>query len=279
LKQEFVKVAKKTTLVRRITRWIVWLVVVLLALFALQVGVLAFPQIALHNRVQVGAVILYHDGGSDEAMRQLATDVDGRLRGCRFYDSTRVMNLYYFLAQGTYEFFTSLTFLRGGVPQGFNLPELNNSYVSDSLVAALGRGTSGRPKYSIWGGDPAHTAAHEIGHQYSYELLGRRKLPQWKQEGLPEYIANIGLLREDSLGTLDRRIGIVIDDSRWWDTPPGRRPGWARMYYEAGVLVEYLFEVEGRTLEDIMADSITKDATDAAMMKWYESQRKPEETM
>jgi hypothetical protein len=271
--------AKKMSLLRRITRWVIWLVVILIILFALQVSILAFPQIALHNRVQAGAVNLYYDGDSNEAMNQLAAHIDERLRGCRFYDSNRVANLYYFQSQGTYEFFTSLTWMRAGVPQGFNLPELNNSYVSDSLVAALGRGTGGRPKYSVWEGDPAHTAAHEIGHQYSYRLLGRRKLPHWKQEGLPEYIANTGLARQDSLATLERRIDILTDDSQWWDTPPGRGPGWARIHYEAWLLMEYLFEVEGRTLEDIIADSVTKEGTTAAMMKWYESQRGSEETI
>jgi len=265
--------AKNKTFLRRITLWIVWLLIVLAVLFALQVSLLAFPQIVLHDRVQVGAVVLYHDGGSEEAMRQLGADVDRRLQGSRFYDPTRVTNLYYFLDQGTYEFFTSLTFLRGGVPQGFNLPELNNSYVSDSLVTALGQATGGQPRYSIWEGDPAHTAAHEIGHQYGYERLGRRKLPHWKREGLPEYIANIGLVRQDSLATLERRIDILLDATRWRDTPPGRRPGGARVHYEAWLLVEYLFEVEAYTLEDIIADSVTKDATSAAMMQWYESQR------
>ena len=267
--------AKRMSLLRRITRWVVWLVVILLVLFALQVGVLAFPQVALHNRIQVGAVVLYHDGDPDETMKQLAADIDGRLRGCRFYVPTRVTNLYYFKSQGTYEFFTGLTFQRS-VPQGFNLPELNNSYVSDSLVAALGRGTGGRPQYSVWAGDPAHTAAHEIGHQYGYELLGRRKLPHWKQEGLPEYIANTGLARQDSLASLDRRIGILLDDSQWWNTPPGRRPGWARIHYEAWALMEYLLDVEGRTLEDVMADSVTKEATHDTMMRWYESHRPQE---
>jgi len=251
---------------------------ILAVLFALQVTTLAFPQVVLNDRVQVGAVALYHDGGPDEAMRKLAADVDSRLRGSRLYNSTRVTNLYYFLDQGTYEFFTNLTIMQV-IPQGFNLPELNNSYVSDSLVAALGRGTGGRPQYSIWSGDPAHTAAHEIGHQYSYELLGRKKLPHWKQEGLPEYIANTGLARQDSLANLDRRIGILLDDSQWRDTPPGRLPGWARIHYEAWLLMEYLLDVEGRNLEDVMADSVSKEATHAAMMQWYESQRDTNETI
>ena len=48
--------AKRLSLLRRITRWVVWALVILAVLFALQVTLLAFPQNVLRGHVRVGGV-------------------------------------------------------------------------------------------------------------------------------------------------------------------------------------------------------------------------------
>ena len=128
--------------------------------------------------------------------------------------------------------------------------------------------TGGRPRYSIWEGDPAHIIAHEVGHNYMIDRIGRsawRDLPQWKQEGFPEYVANIALLRSDNTATLPRRIDILAD-GRYWDW----QQRWDRRHYEAALMVEFLFDVQGYTLDDIVIDSVTSDSTRAAMAEWRE---------
>ena len=119
----------------------------------------------------------------------------------------------------------------------------------------------------------AHIAAHEIGHQYIADRIGSghwRALPHWKQEGLPEYIAEI---RADPSLDLVSRIEVLEDDSRWTSTPAGRRRGWARVHYEAGLLVEFLLDVQGLSLEQIVSDRVTKSDTHSAMMSWTSPQR------
>lgn len=262
---------KKLTWPRRILRYCLWLLLVLAVLFGLQIAILAFPQILLTNMAQSGTVVLYYDGDQDPAVDQLAAEVDYRLRGSRLYDSTRTARVFFFRDQDLYNFYVRLTLLRH-VPQGYNLSILGNSYVSGSTVVALAERTGGLPKYSIWEGSPAHIMAHEIGHQYVVDRIGRslwRKLPHWKQEGLPEYIANIGIIREDSTASLQHRIGVLLNDQTWAATRGWYRHGWDRIHYEAGLLVEFLFEVQGMTLEDIIADTVTKGKTYRAMMGLY----------
>jgi len=260
-------------LLRRLSRWGLWILGALLILFLLQLSILAYPQVLMSRSSEVGAVKIYTDAASQTEIDKLAADVDTRLSTCVFYDSSRTDRIFYFQNQSLYKFFVKLSLLPH-IPQGFNLSILGNSYVSGATVAALAEHTGGRPRYSIYEGSPAHTIAHEIAHQYIVDSIGRsawKRLPHWKREGLPEYIANIGIIRADSAAALRQRIEILNNDTIWARTWGWDRHGWDRIHYEAGLLVEFVFEVQNRSLEELVSGEITKQATLAAMMNWYEA--------
>jgi hypothetical protein len=184
--------------------------------------------------------------------------------------------VFVFRDQSTYKLFLRLAFLKD-VPMGFNLSIFGNSFVNEPVVAARGVATGNRPRFSIWEGDLAHIAAHEIGHQYISDRIGRRtwqRLPHWKQEGIPEYVANIGEIRADRTQSLLNRIDVLRTDSLWPTTPPGLRHGWDRKHYEAGLLVEFLFEVHGYSLEQVISDQVTQADTYSNMMRWAAAQRR-----
>ncbi len=262
-------IKKRKSLFRKIIRWFLWIIAVLLILFALQATVLAFPQLIVGDNVQVGFVKMYYDDNSAIDIKQLAEDVDRRLRASGFYDSTRTECVFYFQSQRLYTLFARLSLVTP-LAQGYNLSVFHNSFISGSRIAALAERTGGIPKYGIWEGSAAHIIAHEIGHQYVADRIGRgiwRQLPHWKQEGLPEYIANIGTIRLDTAATLPHRIDILEDDFVW-----SGYNSWDRVHYRAELLVEYLIEKEGYTIEGIIADSVTLNETNAAMMEWYAAQ-------
>ncbi|MEW5923157.1 MAG: hypothetical protein AB1746_04145, partial [Candidatus Zixiibacteriota bacterium] len=155
--------------------------------------------------------------------------------------------------------------------QGFALSIFDNAFVDETRVKELADISGGSPQYSIYEGSSAHIIAHEIGHLYVTGRIGRdvwKKLPHWKQEGFPEYIANISLIRGDSTASLSNRFAILQDDSTW-----GWKRGWDRIHYEAGLLVEFLLEVKEYSLDDIMADSVSQEATLTELIKWCEIQR------
>ncbi len=247
-----------------------WAVLAALLLFGVQVGLLAFPQVFFSGRAEAGTVTLFHNGLRDEPALRLAADIDQRLQGSRFYDPTRRDRVFLFQDRNRYKQYLKLTFQRT-VPSGFNLSMVGNSYVCEAVVRELGEATGGQPGFSIWDGDLAHIAAHEIGHQYIADRIGDgrwRRLPHWKQEGLPEYIANIGPIRKKPSLDLSARIGLLKNDALWGATPPGRRPGWDRVHYEAELLVEFLLDVKGMTLEQVVSDQVHRADTYSAMMNW-----------
>lgn len=256
---------EKRPLARTLIRWCLRLVVGVMALFAIQVGLLAFPQVLLGNKARAGVVVVHYPGDPDPWIQSLAEETDHRLRAGGFGDSESPERVFFFPDQGLYTLFARLARVPAEA-QGFGVPLLRTNFVNGPRVEALGRRTGQRPRYGVWAGDIAHTMAHEIAHQYMVDSIGRsgwKALPHWKQEGFPEYVANIGLIREDSTASLPNRIEILLDDEQWL----GPR-SWDRIHYEAGLLVEFLLDVQGRDFREILADSVTRDRTRLAMMEW-----------
>jgi hypothetical protein len=259
-------IKRKKSIPQRIVRWSLWIGIVILILIVLQVTVLAFPQLLLNDNVQVGTVSIYYDNGPDVYFRQLADEADRRLRLSGFYDSSRVDRVFFCQSDGLFSFFARLSLVTPSA-QGFNLSIFGNSFINGKRIERLAGVTGGNPEYNIWEGSAAHIIAHEIGHQYIMDRIGRgvwTRLPHWKQEGLPEYIANIGLMQSDTLNTMRRRIEILEDNN----ARGGGNDSWARIHYRAELLIEYLFDVGGYTLEDIIDDSVTMNNAYDAMMTW-----------
>ncbi len=250
-------------------RRLVWIGAVVVAPLVGWIGMLAFPQVFCHHQVRAGSIRLYYDDMPEAAARALAQAVDHRLRASGFADSTRTARVFVFQRPSAYRWITRLS----GVPreaQGFNLSLLGNTFVSGPRVAALGEQSGQGPRYSVWEGDLAHTIAHEVGHQYVGDRIGRRTLPQWKREGLAEYVANIGLIRADSTADLVSRLGVFDDDEAWSSTRESARKGWDRIHFETGLLVEFLIDVRGYALADVAADSVTEESTRTQLRTWAE---------
>lgn len=242
-------------------------------LVAMQVTILACPQILMSGSQRSGSVIIYHDNpGDSEDMSVLARRVAYRLQAGGFLDSTQTVRAYVFYNSKMFALVARLALL-GRVPQGFNLSVFGNSFVNVRRSRELSNLSSGYPRYSIYDGDLSHLIAHEIAHQLLIDRIGRtrwRKLPFWKQEGIPEYIANIALLRADSSAHLAQRLEILRDDSAWRLSHPGGTMSWDRIHYEAGLMVEFLLEECDYTLEDVLADSTDGDSVRQRLLGWFQ---------
>lgn len=252
-------------------RWLVWIGAVVVAPLVGWIGLLAFPQVLCRHQVQAGSIRLYYDDMPEAAASELARAVDHRLRASGLADSTGTARVFLLQRPSAYTWIARLS----GVPreaQGFNLSLLGNTFVSGPRVAALGELSGRGPRYSVWEGDLSHTIAHEVGHQVVVSSIGRRALPQWKREGLAEYIANIGLIRGDSSAGLVSRLGTLDDDLAWISARGWAGKGWDRVHYEAGLLVEFLIDERGYTFADVAADSVTREGARAALRSWAESQ-------
>ncbi len=256
---------------RGFVRILLWIGMVAVLVLIAWIGLLAFPQVLCTQHVQARSLTLYYDDMLRPEAEELARAVAHRLERSGYYDSNWTARAFVFHNPSTYALITRLAAVPGEA-QGFNLSAVGNSFISAPRVAALGERSGGGPRYSIWEGDLSHTIAHEIAHQYLGNRLGRRELPQWKREGFAEYVANIGLIRADGTANLRSRLDVLRDDRAWSATLGRERRGWARIHYEAGLLVEFLFDVKGYSLEDIVSGSVMLEETRSALRAWADAQ-------
>ncbi len=70
-------------------------------------------------------------------------------------------------------------------------------------------------------------------------------------------------LGDDPAATIQARFAVLEDDTCW---RPGR--DWARIHYEAELLVEFLLDVKGHTPEEVIADQVTREETVRELASW-----------
>jgi hypothetical protein len=150
------------------------------------------------------------------------------------------------------------------------LSALDNVYVNLSKVERMAASNYAGIRHSRYEGNVAEAIAHEIAHFNIVDSAGYRAargMPLWKSEGYAEYQANIAATRADRSYALSDRIALLLDDSLW-----GGGESMARRLYESHLLVEFLYDVKGFDLDDLLDASVTDIATRQDMLSWYADQ-------
>ena len=145
---------------------------------------------------------------------------------------------------------------------------LGNAYVNLDFINELAGRTGGRPKYHAREGSAVHVATHELMHQFlgdAYGEFASRSLPTWKIEGYIEYGVNQFVAPRDNGYTISERIDIYLDDYKWNSTAETHRG-----HYIWGLMMEYLINVKGMNLKQVMADNVTKESVYREMIEWRE---------
>lgn len=255
---------------RRIRRWTLGSLLALLALLTLYVGLLTFPSPLFAHSTTHGGFRLYSDEPIPAEMAGVLDELSRRLAGMEHPPPRASQRIYLCHAPRRYAFFAFLTRMS---PQSLaiGLSVANESFVSVTRVRRFALINQGRIRHSRFEGNLAEVVAHEIAHFNSIHAIGLRAhmaQPVWKSEGWAEYQANLAAIRADEGYDLRGRIALLLDDG-FWST--GR--GAARNMWESQLLVEYLGEVEGYLLTDLVRDEVTLSATRDAMIGWYRDRR------
>jgi len=248
---------------RQLGQWLGITVALVIVTVATCLGVVTNPGLFMTDHRQYRAITVHTQTPIGLDMDSIMAEVFERLDAVPIYDPKRAMNLVLCSTQDKFSLFARFT-LRGKRVLGFCL--FGNAYVNLDLVDELAGTTHGRPKYNAREGSVVHVATHELMHQYlsdAYGEIASRSLPTWKVEGYIEYAANQLVAPRDSGYTIPERLGIYLDDAQWTPATRSHRP-----HYLWGLMMEYLINVKGMTLEQVMADAVTNEDTYRETMAW-----------
>jgi hypothetical protein len=255
-----------TKILKKTLKWISVMAALFIVVVLLCIGVITNPGLFMTEEKQYGAISVHAELPIGQEIDSIMTEVFERLDAVPIYNPNRKMNLVLCSTQDKFSFFSRFT-LRGKRIMGFCL--LGNAYVNLDLIKELGGRTRGRPKYHTREGSVVHVVTHELMHQYlgdAYGELASRSLPTWKNEGYIEYGVNQFVAPRDSGYTIPDRIDIFLDDSAWNSTASTHRG-----HYVWGLMMEYLINVKGMSLEQVMAKSVTRETVYQEMIAWRDS--------
>jgi len=168
-------------------------------------------------------------------------------------------------SRNRYNFFARLTRMNSE-SLAIGLSAANEMFVSMTRVRTFEAHNGGRLRHTRFEGNLSEVIAHEIAHFNSLQALGFRPhlaQPVWKSEGWAEYQANVAMIRDDPAYDLRERIDVLLDDRYWVGS------GLARDLWEWQLLVEYLGEVKGYRLADLVRADVSRFGTRQEMMAWY----------
>lgn len=255
---------------RTLGKWTLRGLALLFIMGAVYVAVLAFPRPLFAHKHSLDEFTIYSNKTEQHEYEQVVNEVRARIAsmehprpgvGCRIFvcDDQRL-----------YSFFAKLT-RRAPNSFAFCLSVFGNIYINEPKVRRMAAQNYGKIRHSRFEGNFAEVIAHEIAHFNVVKELGYRAAiatPFWKSEGYAEYQANVATTQADSAYVFTNRIDLLMNDAFW-----GRGDSVARRLFEWHVLVEYLADVKGYGLNQLIDESVTEASARKEMLAWYEEQR------
>lgn len=251
---------------RALVKWTLCVILVLLLLVALDVAILAYPALLFGHKQAFGEFVVHSNRPLPDGFGQVIEGARARVAAMEHARPGARCRVFICGSQRLYSFFALLT-RRSSNTMGIGLSVFGNMYLNEpkiERIAASGRGTI---RHSRFEGNFAEVIAHEIVHFNVVKTLGFRravKLPFWKSEGYAEYQANLAATRADSSYVFTDRIDLLVNDAFW-----GPNSSVARQLYEWHVLVEFLYEVKGFGLGELVDETVTEWSTREEMLAWY----------
>lgn len=250
---------------RRIGKWTLKALLVLLAVGVLYVGILSFPSPLFAHTKSYGTYRVYSDEPISDDFGSVIEELDRRIQAMEHAPPDASQRIY-LCGPKRFSFFA---FLLRKNPRALaiGLTVANETFVSMDRVRLFAARNRGVFRHTRFEGNLAEVVAHEVAHFNSVHAIGFRphlRQPVWKSEGWAEYQANLAMIRSDPDYDLRRRIELLLDDGYW-----GEDYGVARRLWESQLLVEFLGEVKGYGLNEIVRDDVTESSTREQMMAWF----------
>jgi hypothetical protein len=119
--------------------------------------------------------------------------------------------------------------------------------------------------------------AHEAVHCLQFDKLGlwksnpMAKIPTWKWEGYPEYVARQNPYQKDIVKNIGRLIKTEQTDNNGW-IQFADSTGAVLSYYKYWLLVQYCMDIRKMTYMQILNDTAKEETVELRMMDWYKIQ-------
>ncbi len=117
--------------------------------------------------------------------------------------------------------------------------------------------------------------AHELTHCLQFDHMGiwksdpLGKIPAWKNEGYPEYIARQNKDQTDLLKNIERLNDVIEKDKNEWGVSFADSTFVGKDYYSCWILMQYCIDIKRMTYKQVLDDTTQEENVRHEMMNWY----------
>lgn len=255
---------------RTFGKWTLRGFISLVLLGALYIATLAVPYPLFSHTDRFGEFTVYSNQPLPADFENTVGEARERVAGMDHTQPDAEYRVFICDDERLYSLFTTLT-RRSSNSMALGLAVFGNIFINEPKVTRVATLNHAGIRHSRFEGDLAEVIAHEIAHFNVMDRLGFRsavRLAEWKSEGYAEYQANLAPSRADNSYDLADRVGILLDDSIW-----GYGESYGRRLFAWHVLVEFLAEVKGLDLIELVDERVTEAYAREELLAWYEEQR------
>lgn len=254
---------------RTVGKWTVRGFLILIALFVIDLAILAYPNLLFAHKQAFGEFTVFSNQPLSSNFGQTIASVRDRVEAMENGRPGAKCRVYICSTKRRFSLFAFLT-RKHSNSLAIGVSALGAVYINESKVRRFAAHNYGGIRHCRYEGNMAEVIAHEIAHFNVVKARGYRtaiKMPFWKSEGYAEYQANIAATRADSSYALADRVDLLMDRAFW-----GGGNSYARRLYEWHILVEYLAGEKGIDLDGLIDESITEATAREDMLVWYREQ-------
>jgi len=273
-----------------------WSFGALLALLGIFVGLLLFPGFLFAHKLEQGNLVAYSDEELSGRIEPVLREIDRRLATSAINDPAITHRIFF---GEDAQIFGALQRARAeivyrtiGMKPALNYNASWPPLISHTVTLDLPDFAHDVLRRPAWPGhfNMTHILTHEVTHTLVTEKLGLAnvsRLPMWKAEGYPEYVAMSANRSQAGYSLRASVARVLAADLAWLRNAQGdfasmrydcvgrsylkdeNDDSWHTCYYLARVLVEYVMDTKGLTFDQLMQPSIKESETLREMLAAY----------
>jgi hypothetical protein len=270
-----------------------WSIGGIVALLGMYCGLLIYPGLLFSHEVEYKNFVAYADSSLRGDIEPILSDVETRLLTSAIYDPAEKHEI--FFGHGNQVFgalqhsrskLVSLAIGRPITSLSYNVSwPPHFSHIVTFLIPDFETNMLIHPQARD-GINMTHVLTHEVTHSHVNARLGLERairLPLWKYEGYPEYIAASHTRRATNYSFRIAVERLMKEDLSWTKNDQGafipfgydcmskstiqiEQGYWPTCYYVSRLMVEYLLDVKGLSFEELMSSSVSDVGTFADLV-------------
>ena len=265
-----------------------WSFGALFTLLCIFVGLLAFPGFLFAHKLEQGNLAVYSDEELSGSIEPVLREINRRLATSEINDPSLTHRIFFghdaAIFGALQKARLEIVYHTLGMKPAPNYNVSWPPHISHTVTFDLPDAAHDALRRSAWPGhfNMTHILTHEVTHTLVTAKLGLAniaRLPMWKAEGYPEYVAMSASRSQPGYSLRASVTRILAADLAWLRNAQGdfepMRYGcagksylknenndfWHTCYYLSRVLVEYVLDKKGMTFDQLMQASVNESET------------------